>query len=206
LELFDQGLDIYKITAAKMLGLDEREVTKKQRNLAKALILGLLYGLSAYGLPTYAFRNYGIKMSPEEAEEYVRTFYGLYPKLEEYHESVLEELGEQGYVDQKTLTGRRRDNITNRNEAINAPVQGTAADGLKAAMAEVHKRLRKFDGSAFIVATIHDELLIECEEKDAREVLEIAKGVMVDIMDGLVNATEPTVPIAVEGTVTTVWT
>jgi DNA polymerase I-like protein with 3'-5' exonuclease and polymerase domains len=73
-------------------------------------------------------------------------------------------------------------------------------------MAKVHKRLRKFDGSAFIVATIHDELLIECEANDAREVLEITKEVMVDIMDSLVNATEPTVPIAVEGTVTTVWT
>src|SRR5215207_6197388 len=145
LALFERGEDIYKITAAKMLDLDEGEVTKKQRNLAKALILGLLYGLSAYGLPTYAFRNYGIKMTPREAGEYVQTFYGLYPKLEEYHESILEELNEQGYVNQRTLTGRRRDNITNRNEAINAPVQGTAADGLKMAMAEVHKRLRKFE-------------------------------------------------------------
>ena len=66
--------------------------------------------------------------------------------------------------------------------------------------------MRKFDGSAFIVATIHDELLIECEEKDAREVLEITKEVMVHVMDGVVNAAEPTVPIAVEGTVTAVWT
>src|SRR5829696_344569 len=166
LELFERGEDIYKSTAAKMLDIDEDAVTKKQRNLAKALILGLLYGLSAYGLPTYAFKNYGIKMTPREAGEYVQTFYGLYPKLEEYHESILEELNEQGYVNQRTLTGRRRDNITNRNEAINAPVQGTAADGLKMAMAEVHNRLRKFEGTAFIVATIHDELLVECNEAD----------------------------------------
>jgi DNA polymerase I len=205
LELFERGEDIYKSTAAKMLDVDEEAVTKKQRDLAKAMILGLLYGLSAYGLPTYAFKNYGIKMTPREAGEYVQTFYGLYPKLEEYHESILEELNEQGYVNQKTLSGRRRDNITNRNEAINAPVQGTAADGLKMAMAEVYKGLRKFDGTAFIVATIHDEFLVECDEADGPEVLEIVQRAMVETMDTLVNAEEPHVPIEVEGTVTKVW-
>lgn len=206
LDLFERGEDIYKITAAKMLDLDEGGVTKKQRNLAKALILGLLYGLSAYGLPTYAFRNYGIKMTPGEAQDYVRTFYALYPQLEEYHDEVLGELNTNGYVDQKTLAGRRRDHITNRNEAINAPVQGTAADGLKIAMAEVYKRLRRFNGTAFIVATIHDELLIECDEANGPEVLEIVKKAMVETMDALVNAEEPHVPIKVEGAVTKVWT
>jgi len=101
--------------------------------------------------------------------------------------------------------GRRRDNITNRNEAINAPVQGTAADGLKMAMAEVHKRLRKFEGTAFIVATIHDELLVECNEPDGPEVLEMVQEAMVESMDSLINAEEPHVPIEVEGTVTKVW-
>ena len=142
---------------------------------------------------------------PDEAEDYMRTFYALYPKLEEYHEAVLEELNTNGYVDQTTLAGRR-EGIANRNEAINAPVQGTAADGLKMAMAEVYKRLRKFNGTAFIVATIHDELLIECDEADGPEVLEIVKKAMVETMDALVNAEEPHVPIKVEGAVTKVWT
>jgi DNA polymerase I-like protein with 3'-5' exonuclease and polymerase domains len=73
-------------------------------------------------------------------------------------------------------------------------------------MAEVYKRLRKFNSRAFIVATIHDELLIECDEADGPEVLEIVKKAMVETMDALVNAEEPHVPIKVEGAVTKVWT
>ena len=179
---------------------------KEQRQLAKALVLGMLYGLSAYGLPTYAFKNYGIKMTPNEAENHVASFYELYPKLAAYHDEVLEELSTNGYVDQSTLAGRRRDGITNRNEAINAPIQGAAADGLKMAMAEVHKRLRKFKGTAFIVATIHDELLVECDEADGPEILEIVQEAMVETMDALVNVEEPHVRIKVEGSVTKVWT
>jgi len=133
-------------------------------------------------------------------------FYGLYPQLEEYHNEVLEELNTNGYVDQTTLAGRRREGITNRNEAINAPVQGSAADGLKMAMGEVHKRLRKFGGSAFIAATIHDELLIECDEADEPEVLEILKEAMVSTMDALVNAEGTPVSITVDGGITNVLT
>jgi DNA polymerase I len=206
LDLFVRGADVYRSTAAGLLGIEEEDVTKEQRQLAKALVLGMLYGLSAYGLPKYAFKNYGIKMTPNEAENHVASFYELYPKLAAYHDEVLEELNTNGYVDQSTLAGRRRDGITNRNEAINAPVQGTAADGLKMAMAEVYKRLRRFNGTAFIVATIHDELLIECDEADGPEVLEIVQEAMVETMDALVNSEEPHVPIKVEGAVTKVWT
>jgi DNA polymerase-1 len=166
----------------------------------------MLYGLSAYGLPTYAFKNYGIKMTPLEAEEHVDSFYALYPELAAYHEDVLEELSTNGYVDQVTLAGRRRDGITNRNEAINAPIQGAAADGLKMAMAEVHRRLRKFNGTAFIVATIHDELLVECDEADGAEVLDLVEHAMVETMHELVNEHDQQVPITVEGRVTKVWT
>ena len=151
-------------------------------------------------------RQNAVSSAPQnEAENHVASFYELYPKLAAYHDEVLEELSTNGYVDQSTLAGRRRDGITNRNEAINAPIQGTAADGLKMAMAEVHKRLRKFEGTAFIVATIHDELLVECDEADGPEVLEIVQEAMVETMDSLVNAEEPHVPIDVEGTVTKVW-
>src|SRR5215218_3949347 len=205
LDLFERGADVYRSTAAGLLGIEEEDVTKEQRQLAKALVLGMLYGLSAYGLPTYAFKNYGIKMTPNEAENHVASFYELYPKLAAYHDEVLEELSTNGYVDQSTLAGRRRDGVTNRNEAINAPIQGAAADGLKMAMAEVYERLRKFKGTAFIVATIHDELLVECDEADGPEVLQIVQEAMVETMDTLINAEEPHVPIEVEGVVTKVW-
>jgi DNA polymerase-1 len=145
-------------------------------------------------------------MSPEEAEDYVEAFYALYPKIAEYHRNTRAEFYRNGSVDRQTLAGRRRDGITVINEAINMPVQGAAADGLKIAMAEVHKHLRKFEGSAFIVATIHDELLIECDEGDADEILGIVEEAMVEAMDELINKDEPKVPIKVEGRVTKIWT
>jgi DNA polymerase-1 len=207
LELYERDEDVYRATAANMLDITTEEVTKPQRQLAKALVLGMLYGLSAFGLPNYAFKNYGIKMSPEEAKDYVEAFYELYPKIAEYHATTRAEFYKKcdSPIDRQTLTGRRRDGITVINEAINMPIQGTAADGLKMAMARVHERLRKFDGTAFIIATIHDELLIECDEGDAVEILGIVEEAMVEAMDELVNADEPKVPIKVEGQATKIW-
>jgi DNA polymerase-1 len=90
LELFeDETQDVYKSTAAYLLGVDTNEVTEEQRDLAKAIVLGMLYGLSARGLPYYAFKNYGITdMSKEDAEAYVQAFYDLYPKIAQYHEET----------------------------------------------------------------------------------------------------------------------
>ena len=168
-------------------------------------MLGLLYGLSAVGLPEYAFKNYGVEISPDEAEELIEGFFELYPAIATDHQDVLAELHETGSVDRVTLAGRRRDRITNRNEALNAPIQGSAADGLKLAMSLVYRRLMRFDGTAFIIGTFHDELLVECDEVDAKEVLEIVKTSMLEAMDGLVNAGELNVPIEVTGGITKSW-
>ena len=127
----ERGGDVYFITAAYLLGVELEHVTEEQRNLAKAIVIGMNYGLSAYGLPLYAFTNLGIKdMSQDEAEDYVEAFYEMNPKIRDYHEAGKEGIHEPGGVDRTTLTGRRRDEITNRNEAINAPIQGTSADTL----------------------------------------------------------------------------
>jgi DNA polymerase I len=199
--------DVYRDTAANMLGIAKPNVTKKQRNLAKAITLGMGYGLSAYGLPYYAFTKFGIDdMSQKEAEDYVRAFYDLYPKIEAYHEEVLTELKETGSVDQRTMTGRLRAGITNRNEAINAPIQGTAADGLKKAMAKVHRRLKRFKGTAYIVATIHGELLIECDEGDAEEVAAIVEEAMREAMNEILNASEPRLKVEVDVAISKRWT
>jgi DNA polymerase I-like protein with 3'-5' exonuclease and polymerase domains len=207
LRLFEAGEDIYRNTAAGLLGLPVADVDDDQRQLAKALVLGMIYGLSAHGLPMYAYKNFGIKdMSPKEASSYVDAFYALYPEIEEYHDDVLGSLRVRGEVDQRTITGRLRAGITNRNEAINAPIQGSAADGLKAAMAAVYPALRARVGeSAFIIATLHDELLIECDEGDGEAVLELVSEVMVETMDELINKDEPKVPIKAEGRVTKIW-
>jgi DNA polymerase I-like protein with 3'-5' exonuclease and polymerase domains len=137
--------DVYRATAAHMLDVEPEAVTKEQRNLAKAIVLGMNYGLSARGLPFYAFTKLGIQnMTVDDAEEYVEAFYDLYPKIRAYHVDTLAELAETGSVDQHTMTGRLRGEITNRNEAINASIQGTAADVLKRAMTLVYGRLRAF--------------------------------------------------------------
>src|SRR5215207_6080235 len=211
LRIFREGEDVYRTTAAAMPGIALEDVTDKQRKLAKSVVLGLLYGLSAKSLPEYAFTQFGIKdMSAEEAAEHVNAFYDVYPELKEYHENTTAELYDAegaGVVDRATMTGRRRDNITARNEAINAPVQGTAADGLKAAMALVHERLRdEFGGSAYIIATIHDELLVECDEADGDAVLELVESAMLEAMDAIVNAEGDPVLIEVEGAITKTWT
>jgi DNA polymerase I-like protein with 3'-5' exonuclease and polymerase domains len=197
--------DVYRATAAHLLDIEPENITEEQRNLAKAIVLGMNYGLSAYGLPLYAFTNLGIKdMSRDDAEAYVEAFYELYPKIQEYHNDTLTELGE-GSVDQRTLTGRLRAEITNRNEAINAPVQGTAADILKRAMTLAYGRLKGFD-DAFIVASIHDELLVECAEGDAEVVSDIVTGAMLEAADEILNAEEPKVKIEVDVTTGSRWT
>jgi DNA polymerase I-like protein with 3'-5' exonuclease and polymerase domains len=193
-----QSGDVYRTTAAYLLGVEAEAVTKAQRNLAKAIVLGMNYGLSAYGLPQYAFTNLGIKdMTTEEAEEYVESFYDLYPKIRDFHDDTLDTLEEMGSVDQRTLTGRLRDEITNRNEAINAPIQGTSADVLKRAMALAYGRLKAFD-DAFVVASIHDELLVECNEGDAEAVAGVVEASMLEAADEILNADEPRVKIEVD--------
>jgi DNA polymerase I-like protein with 3'-5' exonuclease and polymerase domains len=200
-----QSGDVYRTTAAYLLGVEAEAVTKAQRNLAKAIVLGMNYGLSAYGLPQYAFTNLGIKdMTTEEAEEYVESFYDLYPKIRDFHDDTLDTLEEMGSVDQRTLTGRLRGEITNRNEAINAPIQGTSADVLKRAMALAYGRLKAFD-DAFVVASIHDELLVECNEGDAEAVAGVVEASMLEAADEILNADEPRVKIEVDVAVNKRW-
>jgi DNA polymerase-1 len=198
--------DVYRTTAAYMLGVNPDDVTKAQRNLAKALVLGMNYGLSAWGLPQYAFTKLEIKdMSTEEAEDYVESFYDLYPRIREYHDATLAELREDGSVDQRTLTGRLRSNITTRNEAINAPVQGTSADVLKRAMTLAYGRLKAFE-DAFIIASIHDELLVECNEADTDAVKDVVEASMLEAAEEILNAKEPKIKIEVDATTGRYWT
>jgi DNA polymerase I len=197
--------DVYRATAAHMLDVEPEAVTKEQRNLAKAIVLGMNYGLSARGLPFYAFTKLGIEnMTVDDAEEYVEAFYDLYPKIRAYHDDTLAELAETGSVDQHTMTGRLRGEITNRNEAINASIQGTAADVLKRAMTLVYGRLRAFH-DAFIVASIHDELLVECAEGEAEAVAGVVEASMLEAADEILNADEPKVKIEVDVEVKDSW-
>jgi DNA polymerase I-like protein with 3'-5' exonuclease and polymerase domains len=199
------SVDVYRATAAHLLDVELEAVTKEQRNLAKAIVLAMNYGLSARGLPFYAFTKLGIDDMPvDDAEEHVEAFYDLYPKIRAYHDDVLTKLAETGSVDKRAMTGRLRAEITNRNEAINAPIEGTSADVLKRAMALAYGRLKAFD-DAFVIASIHDELLVECAEGDAEAVAGVVECAMLEAADEILNAEEPKVKVEVDVAINRRW-
>ena len=173
LQAFADGLDIHRATAAEVFGVDPDAVTGEQRRAAKAINFGLIYGMSAWGLA----RNLGIEQV--EAREYIDRYFHRYPGVHDYMERARERGREQGYVE--TLFGRRLylPEINSRNGArrqqaervaINAPMQGTAADIIKRAMVRMAQDLDGNGLDARMIMQVHDELVFEVAE-DAVETL-----------------------------------
>ncbi|WP_295432985.1 bifunctional 3'-5' exonuclease/DNA polymerase [Thermus sp.] len=157
LRAFEEGQDLHTLTASLVLGKDPKEVTKEDRQLAKALNFGLLYGLGAEGLRKYALAGYGLRLGLEEAQRLREAFFRTYPALRRWHLSQPE-----GEVEVRTLTGRRR--VTDRfTEKLNTPVQGTGADGLKLALALLWERRHQVRDT-FPVLAVHDEVVVEAPE------------------------------------------
>src|SRR5919199_5696149 len=119
-----------RTSAERDLGSCLSRFTIEERQKAKAIVLGLLYGMSG-GLPGYAYKNYGVEIPPDEAAKRRESFFEMYPAIAADHAAVLSEPKREGSVDRETILGRRREGITVTNEAINAPIQGSAADILK---------------------------------------------------------------------------
>jgi DNA polymerase I-like protein with 3'-5' exonuclease and polymerase domains len=205
LDVFDAGGDVYVATAAKLMGKEESEVTKEERQKAKALVLGILYGLTIYGLPEHAFKNYGVIISPDEAEDLIDGFFRIYPAIKADHDKVEKRMNRWHRVHRKTVLGRRRDNIRQMREAINFPIQATAADGVKWSIGLVYQRLEPLHNSAFIIGVFHDEILVECDEGDAERVARIVKGAMVSSMERMLMDKGRNVPIKVDVTIGPVW-
>ncbi|MGA1079547.1 MAG: DNA polymerase I [Steroidobacteraceae bacterium] len=167
LRAFAEDRDIHEATAAEVLGLDPAAVTPEQRRSAKAVNFGLIYGMSAFGLA----RQLGIGRG--EAQEYVDRYFERYPGVKRYMEDTRRLAREQGYVE--TVFGRRLylPDIRARNRqlqqyaersAINAPMQGTAADIIKRAMIAVDDWIRREQPGAELVMQVHDELVLEVDE------------------------------------------
>lgn len=194
LEAFRQGKDVHKATAAEVFGVPLEEVTSDQRRNAKAINFGLIYGMSAFGLA----KQLGIGRG--EAQSYVDMYFARYPGVKTYMENTRTLAAAQGYVE--TLMGRRlmvRD-ITAKNPvlrqaaeraAINAPMQGTAADIIKCAMLKVDAALRKENLDAAIIMQVHDELVLEVKTENVGAVAELLKREMA-------NAATLSVPLIVE--------
>ena len=176
IEAYRQGKDIHRATASLVFHTPFEEVTDQQRSNAKAVNFGIVYGISAFGLA----KDLGI--SREEAQEYIDGYFAAYPRLHDYLDGLVEFARKEGYA--VTLFGRRRPvpELKNSNfmqrqfgerVAMNAPVQGTAADIIKIAMVRVHDRLAKEGLRSRLILTVHDELLVETFEQEEQEVRKI---------------------------------
>ncbi|MFC5579035.1 DNA polymerase I [Lysobacter niabensis] len=166
LRAFESGADIHRATAAEVFGKPLDEVSGNERRAAKAINFGLMYGMSAFGLA----RNLGIARG--EAQDYIALYFSRYPGVRDFMERTRQQARERGYVE--TVFGRRLylDNINARNQglragaeraAINAPMQGTAADIIKRAMVDIDGWLAPHGARALMVLQVHDELVFEVD-------------------------------------------
>jgi DNA polymerase I-like protein with 3'-5' exonuclease and polymerase domains len=185
--------DLHVRTARAVLGT--AEVGKPDRQVAKAINFGLLYGMGVPAFRRYALANFGVRLTTAEAEHYRQTFFAAYPGLRAWHTAQPDRP-----TTTRTVLGRRRVRVTRFSEKLNTPVQGTGADGLKAAMALLWER-RADCPSALPVLFVHDEIVVECDAADA----ERAKAWLTRaMMDGMTPFADP-VPVAVEAAVLRTW-
>jgi len=176
LQAFRQGKDLHRYTASVFLGKPEEEITKEERQLAKAVNFGLIYGISAKGLVEYA-KTYGIDLSLESAQKIRDSFFEYYTSFKAWHERVKRELKEYKESRGHTLLGRPYVAHT-FPDAVNYPIQGTGADLLKLSVLMFDAELRREGLKAKVVNLVHDEILVECKEEYAEYIKELLKRAM----------------------------
>ena len=181
IEAYKEARDIHRITASQVFHTPFDEVTDQQRRNAKAVNFGIVYGISSFGL------SQDLSITRKEAAKYIEDYFKTYPGIKAFLDHAVEHAKEQGYV--VTLFGRRRpvpelssSNFMQRSfgerVAMNAPIQGTAADIIKIAMVGVNKRLKSQKMKSRLVLQVHDELLIEAYEPELLEVKKLLKEEM----------------------------
>ena len=178
---FSSGADIHTITASQVFGVPQEEVTPLMRRSAKAVNFGIVYGISPFSL------SQDIGVTVQQAKEYMDKYFAHYAGVRAYMDGVVEQAKKDGYV--STLFGRRRwvpelksSNFNTRSfgerVALNAPIQGTAADIIKLAMIRVRDRLLRDGLKGRLVLQVHDELIVECPEEEAEAVCALVKEEM----------------------------
>ena len=182
---FVEGEDLHRITASRIFAVPEDKVTDKLRNAAKRINFGIIYGISPFGLA----RELGI--SREEAKAYIDRFFAAYPQTRAYMDHMIEQATRKGYAE--TILGRRRmlpqlseKNLTARNfakrNAVNTPIQGSAADLIKLAMLSIDRLIEEGTLKAKMLLQIHDELIFEAREEEVSEASVIIKEEMEGVM------------------------
>ncbi len=200
-EAFLENIDIHTRTAAAVFGMPEEYVTPEMRKKAKAVNFGIVYGIGGYSLA----RDIGT--SVKEATQYIKNYLMNYPSIDRYLEEVVAEAEANGYT--KTLMGRRRYipelkspkaplRAFGKRVAMNAPIQGTAADIMKLAMINVNHRLQNEGLDARIVMQVHDELVVEAKD----EIAELVKKILKEEMEKTVSLS---IPLTVEVTAGKNW-
>ncbi len=180
-EAFERGEDIHAATAAEVLGKDQAKLTKDERNIAKMVNFGIIYGISAFGL------SENLEIPREDAQQYIDTYLARFPMVQDFIQRTIEQAKQDGYV--TTLFGRRRPvpeiRASNRQTrslgerlAVNSVMQGTAADVIKIAMVSIHKRLREEGRASRLVLQVHDELLVEAPDAEVSTVKELVRAEM----------------------------
>lgn len=201
IKAFNEDKDIHAITASQVFGVPLENVTKQMRSEAKAVNFGIVYGISDFGLAT------NIGTSRKKAKIYIEKYFEKYPNIKRYMNSEIEKCKADGFVE--TLWGRRRYvpeiksnnfNVRQFGErvAMNAPIQGTAADIIKIAMINVQKELENRNLKSRLILQIHDELVIETKKSEQEEV----KKLLVDCME---NVMKLKVPLKAEAQIGANW-
>lgn len=203
IEAYRNGIDLHRLTAALVLGKPTDQVTKEDRQLAKAVNFGLLYGQSARGLVGYAKKVYGVELSETQSREIRERFFSSYPQLKEWQDQTYVYSAKATEI--RTVTGRRRllpsgdDNRWARfASSLNTPVQGGSADGIKRAIILIAQKL---PADCNLISTIHDELIVLAPTGKASQVKSVVESAMKQAMTSLF----PTVPVEVEATIGNSW-
>lgn len=200
-EAFLSGEDFHTVTASKVFGVPVEQVTPTLRSRAKAVNFGIVYGISAFSLAQ------DIGVYTNEAKAYMDAYLERYHGVRDYMKNIVESAKEKGYV--STIYGRRRylpelksSNFNMRSfgerVALNMPVQGTAADIIKLAMVNVHRRLKETGLKARLILQVHDELIVECPGEEAEQVRDI-------LTEEMENAAHLSVPLVAEAHIGHSW-
>ena len=185
IDAFNRGMDIHTATAAKVFKVSEDDVTKEQRSRAKVANFGIIYGISAFGL------SQRLGMSRTDSKSLIEEYFRSYPQVKEYMNNMIAMAKEKGYVE--TIYGRKRflPDINSRNavvrsfserNAINAPLQGSAADIIKVAMINVYRRMAAEGLQSRMVLQVHDELVFDVAPSEAEKVSAIVVQEMQNVI------------------------
>jgi DNA polymerase-1 len=194
------GEDLHTLTASLMLNKPSGEITKQERQAAKAVNFGLIYSMGAAGLKSYAKSSYGVDMTLEKAEDFRARFFRAYTGIASWHRALKKNPPTEG----RTLTGRKfafnsGGSAGGLSFLTNTPVQGTAADIVKKALGLLAERLRGAD--ARIIGVIHDEILLETPEGNEERLAYLLKGMMEEAGNTILSS----VPCLADVTVSQVW-